>query len=380
MSTAKKWRYGWSSRRSLSSVERRWPISLPTDMTHSGDEALARTFDGESTALANTVIVPTLDTPLPKGKSAIWCASFQLAWNETQDQGGPGPEPIQFVDDEPAAQRLNDAAISETDLTPERYSMRDAGLVGEGIAERIRSEMRHRFPGVRVPDLGTGNAAIAYAYLEASLKFTLPYFEGRLTFRDSRGKATTVGAFGIRPREAYSLHEALRDQVAVLFARRTNGELNEFALDLCQDSTPHQVVVARVRKGETLAETLAELSRKTDNEKRTGRRQGASLDIGDHLLVPTMRWCINHRFEEVERKPLMNAALKDLWIEPAFQMIDFKLDKGVPELASEAHDAVKEKPRYYHFDHPYLIFLKRRGAENPFFVMWVDNTELMVCD
>jgi hypothetical protein len=29
------------------------------------------------------------------------------------------------------------------------------------------------------------------------------------------------------------------------------------------------------------------------------------------------------------------------------------------------------------FDGPFLIIMKKRNAENPFFVMWVDNSELL---
>ena len=36
-------------------------------------------FDGSSEQLQKTIIVPTLDTPMPGGKNVIWCASFQLA-------------------------------------------------------------------------------------------------------------------------------------------------------------------------------------------------------------------------------------------------------------------------------------------------------------
>ena len=57
--------------------------------------------------------------------------------------------------------------------------------------------------------------------------------------------------------------------------------------------------------------------------------------------------------------------------------MDFKLDKGGVELASHAGDIMKEGPRRFYFDRPYLIILKKRGAEQPFFVMWVENAELM---
>jgi hypothetical protein len=35
-------------------------------------------------------------------------------------------------------------------------------------------------------------------------------------------------------------------------------------------------------------------------------------------------------------------------------------------------------PRYFYFNRPFLISVAKRGANaRPFFVMWVDNAELM---
>ena len=38
-----------------------------------------------STDLKSTQIMPSIDTPLMPGRSAIWCASFQLAWDRLCD-------------------------------------------------------------------------------------------------------------------------------------------------------------------------------------------------------------------------------------------------------------------------------------------------------
>ncbi|HZT82935.1 MAG TPA: hypothetical protein VFA26_22075 [Gemmataceae bacterium] len=46
----------------------------------------AATFDDTSDRLERTVVLPTLDSPIPEGKSAIWCVSFQLAWNRLKDE------------------------------------------------------------------------------------------------------------------------------------------------------------------------------------------------------------------------------------------------------------------------------------------------------
>src|SRR5262245_55263782 len=71
-----------------------WPPYRPPDFA----------FDGDSSELSHTVVVPTLDTPLPKNKSVIWCSSFQIAWDRLcEDAGGP----FQITGAEEAVERLN---------------------------------------------------------------------------------------------------------------------------------------------------------------------------------------------------------------------------------------------------------------------------------
>jgi hypothetical protein len=58
-------------------------------------------------------------------------------------------------------------------------------------------------------------------------------------------------------------------------------------------------------------------------------------------------------------------------------MIQFRLDRSGAELKSEAKLYAKPMPKEFIFDRPFLICVKKRGAEHPFFVMWVDNVELL---
>jgi len=77
-------------------------------------------------------------------------------------------------------------------------------------------------------------------------------------------------------------------------------------------------------------------------------------------------------------KQLLNAKFRGLWLKTALQTIDFRLDRSGVELQSEAAVAVASaaEPNFI-FDRPFLIVVKKRGAERPFFVMWVDNAELL---
>ena len=59
----------------------------------------------DSNSLEQTAVVATLNCPLPEHKNAIWCATFQMAWDRLkQDVIG---EPIQLPGAEELANRLN---------------------------------------------------------------------------------------------------------------------------------------------------------------------------------------------------------------------------------------------------------------------------------
>ena len=102
----------------------------------------------DSEALRQTVIVPTLDTPIPPGKSAVWCSSFQLAWNRLKTDFAGGPLLIEGA--EVVARRLNEAEQSEDDLVPGSYYVA-AGKVKDGIQRQIEAEFKTRFPGAQLP-------------------------------------------------------------------------------------------------------------------------------------------------------------------------------------------------------------------------------------
>src|SRR5207249_7461129 len=106
-------------------------ILFPKDRYADPDDKPAeRTFDGDSKELQQTVIVPTLDTPIPAGKSAIWCSSIQIAWNRLKDDVVKGP--VHLENAETVADRLNRAEQSADDLWADsQYAA--AGFAKDGI-------------------------------------------------------------------------------------------------------------------------------------------------------------------------------------------------------------------------------------------------------
>jgi len=92
-----------------------------------------------------------------------------------------------------------------------------------------------------------------------------------------------------------------------------------------------------------------------------------------------MVWRITHRFKELEGedKRFVNPAVKDLYINLAMQSIQFRVDRSGAELTAESKTYMKPTASFFDFKKPFLIVMKKRDCPRPFFVMWVDNAELL---
>ncbi len=97
----------------------------------------------------------------------------------------------------------------------------------------------------------------------------------------------------------------------------------------------------------------------------------------DVLLVPDLFWRITHRFSELEGRAFLNPKLKGQSLDIAQQDILFRLDRSGAELRSESKMYCAPIPTYFVVDRPFLIFMRKRDATEPYFAMWVDNAELL---
>ena len=350
---------------------------LALDRTRRGAPSTREAFAGDATRLMRTVVVPTLETEIPPGKSALWCASLALAWRELEDGVAKGPVSV------PGAESLvrqleADAASVRSDVPAETFYAA-GGWAKEGIADVIRRSVVQKFPGAPPPDFDTRAVAIAFARVEANVRFALPYFESRkaVVWKDSSGKATRLSSFGLRPEDESSFYE-LRKQCAVLYERDEAYELVEFAVDLDQGSNPTQVIVARIPRADSLAETIAQLESKIAAQtpkSAAGSHHPRKLGSSGVLLVPNMCFEIEHHLAELENKPSpLGGFVGSLKV---LQSIRFRLDRNGAELASEARIEYQSMGDDFVVDGPFLVLMRKRGCSRPFFAVWVDNAELL---
>ena len=149
-----------------------------------------------SSQLAHTVIVPTLDTPLAESGNAVWCATFQIAWNQARDDVIGAS--LRVTNAQPAADRLNRSPVTEAALPPGSYYAA-AGRIEDGIIGTIREDMSRQFPGVPSPDFGGTVGFVTYAYLNTKATFTTPFVDTKqpIQFSDAASDTHSVGGFGL---------------------------------------------------------------------------------------------------------------------------------------------------------------------------------------
>lgn len=342
----------------------------------SSSPEIQKSFEGTSQKLKQTEVALSLDTPLVRGKNAIWCASFLAAWKALQHDIVGGP--VQLAGAVDPCKRLNEADDPRKQV-PSGCLYARAGWIQKGVVQTIEKEIRKLFPAKELPTFPgvTENSFVTYGYLEANVRFRIPYFQNRqpLMFTDSNGNKIKLNSFGVRSEDDYAYFQ-LRRQPAILFERRNKEhKLTEFVIDLDRGSEPSQIVLALAERKRTLAETLASIEKSIVSAGKEEPRNG--LGPNDVLLVPDLFWHIAHHFAELEGRAFTNPTLKGQRMDVAQQDILFRLDRSGAELKSEAKTYMKPIPTYYVFDRPFLIYIRKRGEPQPYFVMWVDNAELL---
>ncbi|MBN2580218.1 MAG: hypothetical protein JXB10_14610 [Pirellulales bacterium] len=339
----------------------------------------AVSFDGPSDKLQRTVIVPTLDTPMPQGKNVIWCGTLQLGWNHLQSDVLHAPPAIRGA--EVVVKRLNRAKLDADDLPPES-NLAMAGFIKDGIAEKVVKEMKERFQKeVQFERKLAPKYILLYSYLQAHLPFTLPFSETPLdlSFQDSDGKETKVTSFGI---PVGNKDHSLIQQVQLLHLihnSESRWEMGEFVVDLDRNSKPNQLVLACVPPKVTLLDTLEYVEKKTQEFAEKSKELNGTVEPFA-LWVPNMNWEIQHRFAELEgeNKTFMIPGFEGYYFLLAKQTVHFQLDRCGAAMESTFQGVAAEScPAYCVFDRPFLLYMKKRGRDRPFFVMWVDNAELL---
>jgi hypothetical protein len=326
--------------------------------------------------MKNTTVISHLNEEIKTGNNLIYCSTMQLAWNELCDYFKGDILFRSNAEAMKAASELNKKSFNKTDLNQNSF-IALADLVGNDIISKIAKELKERFNETSKCDFSQlePDDVLAYAFLLKVLEFEHK-FENIENFQFSGGfkKPTSIEAFGIKKAKINDVSE----QVKILY---WNGP-SDFVIDL-KTKSGEFITLAKMKPEETLQKTYEKVVNNISKSHTDYLRKD------EILKIPKISFDLEHHFNEMVGQDIYiskdnNPEHSGYYVGDAVQFIKFDLNEEGAKLRSEAailcyrcKSFQANTPREFIFDSPFMICLKQTKDAAPYFVSWVENTEIL---
>jgi hypothetical protein len=298
-----------------------------------------------------TVFIPSLEHPMDVSRNNVYCVTLLYAWDGIRQQLG---SPLQIPEQYPDLDLLHRSRSFRDVLKENEYTV-SAEVEDDNILVRAEFSKSLPFPAKLTP------------------------YADRLVFDGE--PVASFGAPGY-PGEHYKV-------IRILYYKNSRN----FIVKLLPEDPQHEIILFATDQPEgTLADMTAEVKRliAMGKEQRTEKRHEWKYqwNYGDSLLVPKMAFNLETNYRNLEGNDFFSGG-RPFRILRAWQRTAFVIDESGAEIESEAEmeesvEEIEEEefelpvPKKMFFDQPFLLLMQRKNAPNPYFVMWVANTELMI--
>lgn len=299
--------------------------------------------------LKQTDFVTTLENPISENKNIIYAPAFLYAWDKIKEE-------LKFP------------------IIPDDKNSADFNLLNKSISHQNSLTDKEYSATAEIFD----GAIIARAFFNK----TLP-FETKLEVLDEpiNFGTTKVSAFGM-----YYYNEDAIKFTQILYYKDDNN----FILKLAPKDKQHEIILV---KGVDKYKTLAEAIKLTNDLVAQGNREQEDKKLlwkyqivhEDEFAIPSVKFNIATHYKNIEGQAFSTSDNKKHSVAEAYQRTGFILNENGAAVESEtvaAVDSASAEPNITHpkkmiFDKPFLIIIKRVDKTNPYFVMKVENAELL---
>jgi hypothetical protein len=123
-----------------------------------------------------------------------------------------------------------------------------------------------------------------------------------------------------------------------------------------------------------------------DEINQNNEKNLATIGGSDKFKAPKLHLDHHRDYDELIGKFLSNQGFEDYFIAQMFENIKFDMDEKGARVENEAAIGMEfataelsEEPKIKNFilDKPYWVIMKRTDSQNPYFILGVNNVELM---
>lgn len=310
---------------------------------------------------ANIDVLPTMQSKT-NVQDRVWVGTFQIVWNDFIDK--IVHTPVKFPEGTPAiVNELNKQEFTVNELSENCY-YRYIGKIKKNTKKTIAKAIKRKFHESsdlldKLDLTPSKDRFIVYAMLKKDFQFAAIF--DKLGKSDFRGEQAEF--FGINNQSDESLDKA----VSVLFYNNPS----DFAVKL---DTVGKDEVFLYKTPTTKAFNYIY----SDMLKKQAAYEGESeFNKVDELRVPNLKFFEEKSFDEICGKRIKGT---NLVIDDAMETIKFEMDNTGVKLKSEAALTImkmslepEKEPRMFNFDDTFVLFLKEKGKNTPYFALRVHN-------
>ena len=290
----------------------------------------------------------------------VWGGAMNLCWTMLCEAVIHSPIELD-TDDQPAlemANSLNHPVCTTKDLDAPSYYVK-AGL-GSRTLEAINRECKAKFPQKTFPDLTFDLAdddIISYAYFYKKVAYATQFSRRAVAFNGQQvqgfeardGQKKTVEVIDYQSNDQFVIRLRLKDNADELILAK--------GYDTRQ---PNEVLLA-----------LANLSAKAPTP----------LESEDVFSMPLIKLKFRRNYTEMLGKKLKNPSFTGYAISQMFENIAFELDETGASVENEAVMTLVRGAyrtgRFFYLDKPFWVIMKRADSPNPYFLLGVNNTNIL---
>jgi len=338
-------------------------ISLPVILS-----VIFLNLPGAAQDYTNTIVSPYLDVALNETDNIVYASSFHLAWQNLQYK--ILKEDVLLDKYIPYVDFLNKTKPAPVGID---CSVNLAGFVKDGIEKDIARELMQKFN--KKIDLSDHTREktniICYAYFRKEIKFNTTfesYGQPFPFFCD--GKLYDTECFGIWTKGNSMHHQELQKMVRVYDFKSSS----DFIISIGNPGEEDELIIAQCEPGKTLSEMV------TGVVKRMSDAGPSELVDNDRLVLPKVHIDMHKVFGELYRIHLANKGFEEYFFAEASQDIFFTLDENGALADAEAKLILKKGPgpRTMLVNQPFLVMMKEKQNNSPYFAAWISNPELLV--
>ncbi len=276
----------------------------------------------------------------------LWVGTLDLAWKELEDKIGLNK--IELEGEMPQiANDLNESTFSKEMLNPNDYKINVERTVTNGYK------------------------------IDATLNKELNFLESFDNFNDYKwtfgNSDEAIKYFGINNASP----EKMNRNVEILFYNKlNNGSLlsNDMAIKL-KTKEGDEIILYRTDDKKSFDEYYEDIKAKTKNYK--GRTE---FSQDDELRVPYVKVNGMINYNQLYDKKIKNS--KGLYIYDVIQNVNFYLNERGCNLSSKAtmvteYMGIGEDTKYCYFQDTFIIFMKEKKSDKPYFALKVDNNDIL---